>query len=377
MTCEQSSPQASSAPQAGAVLPPDGLEAYAGLIGQQATSALNSLLVHLGDRLGLWKALAAGGPTSASRLATRTGLSERLLREWLSAQAANGLLSYEAEGDRFTLPPAGAAVLADEDSPALFIGAYQMLAVFYAAVPDLEQAFRTGSGYSYTRWADGLHDAEERFTRPFHHGLLVDVFLAGVPGLVAKLEGGATVADVGCGYGTSTVLLAERFPASRFVGFDIHDHAIARAREAASRAGVDSRVRFEVAAAADIGGDGYDLVLFCDSLHDMGHPVAAALRARQALAPGGMLVTLDPAAAGDSLAENLADPMAAAFYAVSTVLCTPAAMSQPGGHAYGAMAGERLLRDVLAQAGFDHVERFAPDAPLNMVLAASDTPFGS
>lgn len=353
--------------------PPDPaeLEEFSGHVGQYATAAINAVLVHLGDRLGLWKALADHGPTDAATLAASTGVAERYLREWLSAQVANGFAGYDASTEMFCLSPAQAAVLADEDSPFLFQGAFQMLPAMWRMLPAHEAAFRSGDGIAWGEWDGDFFDAEERFSRPFHTGLLVDVYLAAVPGLLATLEAGALVADAGCGYGTSTITLAQRFPASRFVGYDFHDPSIERAREAARRAGVEDRVRFETAALSSFPGDGFDLVLFCDSLHDLGDPVAAARHAREALGTGGVLVTLDPRAAGDSLAENIADPLAGAFYAVSTLLCTPGALAQ-GGQAHGTLAGERVLTEVLRDAGFDHVVRVAPDAPMNMVLVASD-----
>lgn len=361
------------APEATPTPPPDAaeLEEFSGHVAQYATAAINAVLVHLGDRLGLWKALAESGPADAATLAARAGVAERYLQEWLSAQAANGFATYDASTGEFSISPAQAAVLADEDSAHLFQGAFQMLPSMWKMLPAHEAAFRSGDGIAWGDWDGDFFDAQERFSRPLHTGLLVDVYLAAVPGLMATLEAGALVADVGCGYGTSTITLAQRFPASRFVGYDFHERSIGRAREAARRAGVEDRVRFETAASSTFPGEGYDLVLFCDSLHDLGDPVAAARRAALALAPGGMLVTLDPRAAGDSLAENLGDPLAGAFYAVSTLLCTPGALAQ-GAEAHGTLAGERALTEVLREAGFAHVVRVAPEAPMNMVLVASD-----
>jgi ubiquinone/menaquinone biosynthesis C-methylase UbiE len=350
---------------------PAALEAFTGHVAGQATAALNAALVVLGDKLGLWKALAGAGPLTLTDLAGRAGIDKRYLREWAGAQVANGYVVYEPDADTFELTTEAAAVLADEDSPALFIGAFQFLPAIYAMLPELGDAFRTGEGIAWHDRDPGMFDAEERFSRPFHNNLLTDVWLAAVPGLLETLGAGATVADVGCGYGTSTIALAQRFPQSRFAGFDFHDHSIARARDAARRASVTDRVSFEVADARNFPGNGYDLVLFCDSLHDMGDPVAAARHAHDTLTPGGRLVTLDPKAGGDCLAENLTDQFAATLYPVSTFICTPAALAQHGPMALGALGGERALRQVLVDGGFTNVQRVAPEAPLNMILVAT------
>jgi SAM-dependent methyltransferase len=356
-------------------LDPAALEAFTGVVGAQATAAMNGLLVALGDRLGLWKALAGAGPVTSAELAERTGFDERQLREWLSAQAANGFLACDPKAATFTLSDEAAMVLAHEDSPALMIAAFQGLVPVARTLPALEHAFRTGDGLSWQDRDPEMWDVQERFGRPLQHAFLIDVWLAAVPGLLDRLEAGITVADVGCGYGGSTVLLAERFPASRFVGFDFHDHSIVQARNAARRAGVGARASFEVASAdrfpGDARGDGYDVVLFVDCLHDMGDPVAAIRHARSTLAPGGVVIALDPSS-HDTLAENLADPFMATMYVVSTFLCTPAAVSQHGPHALGAACGEGAMRQVLHDAGFTKVQRVADGAPFNMVLVAAD-----
>jgi ubiquinone/menaquinone biosynthesis C-methylase UbiE len=349
---------------------PTEVEAFLGHAMGQAAAALNSILVVLGDRLELWRTLATGGPVTVVELADRTEVEPRLLAEWTAAQAANGMLRYNAHDETFELTDPARLVLADEDNPFSIIAGFAMLPLLWDNLDSLTDAFRRGDTTGWRSWPDGLHAAEARFTRPLHRNLLVDVYLAGVPGLLDRLESGGRVADIGCGYGTSTLVLAERFPRSTFVGVDFHDHAIATARAAADDAGVTDRVTFEVADAATFPGNGFDLVLFCDSLHDLGDPVAAAHRAHDALAPGGWLVTLDPAAGGDSLAENLADPMAALLYPVSTMICTPSAVSQHGPHALGALGGEAAIRHVLTDAGFDDIGR-VPGTPMNMVLYAA------
>ncbi|HEY2332446.1 MAG TPA: methyltransferase domain-containing protein [Acidimicrobiales bacterium] len=357
--------------ETGTHVEPDGaspIEAYAGFVAGQATAAANAVLVALGDQLGLWKAMAGAGALSSAQLAERTGLHERQLREWLASQAANGFLDYDPAADTFTLSEAGGLVLADEDSPLLLVGAFQGVGALARELPALRRSFETGEGYAWHDRDPELWDVQERFSRPLMRQFLIDVWLASVPGLLDRLEAGIQVADIGCGYGDSTILLAERFPASRFTGFDFHDHSIARARQAALDAGV-TNVAFEVAAADEVPGGDDDLVLFVDSLHDMGDPVAAAEHARRRLAPNGLVVSLDPSSA-DSLGENLANPMAGLMYAVSTFLCTPTAISQHGPASLGAMAGEAALRQVLVDAGFGRVQRVAPDAPMNMVLVA-------
>ncbi len=358
-------PRGSTTPDLAAV------EAFTGHVAGHAAAALNSILVTLGDRLGLWRTMAGAGPLTADELAARTGLRPRYLAEWLASQAANGMVDYDAAADTFELTDAAAMVLADESSPFSLIAGFAMLPLLWKRLAGLASSFGGTSDEGWLDWDPEMHAAEERFTRPLHRNLLVDVWLSGVPELIRRLGDGASVADVGCGCGTSTITLAERFPTSRFVGFDFSDHAIAQAKVAAERAGVADRVTFEVADAATFPGDGYDLVLFCDSLHDMGDPVAAARHARTALASGGRLVTLDPAAAGDSLATNLVDPMAAIFYPVSTMICTASALAQDGPHALGALAGEAAMRRVLTDAGFAIVDR-VPDTPMNMVLFTTD-----
>jgi 2-polyprenyl-3-methyl-5-hydroxy-6-metoxy-1,4-benzoquinol methylase len=365
MTATDTTPPA---PETTPPLDPAALEAFMGHVGMHAGAAVNGLLVALGDQLGLWKAMAGAGPLTAAEVATRAGIAPRYAQEWLAAQAANGFLAYDPAGDTFLLSPEAAMVLADEDSPALMIAAFQGMAVVARLLPTLEAAFRSGDGIAWSDREVEFFDVQERFSRPLHRQFLVDAWLAAVPGLLDRLANGAKVADIGCGYGTSALLLAERFPASQLTGFDFHDHSIARARLAARQAGVADRVTFEIAGAADFPGAGYDLVLFTDSLHDLGDPVAAARHAKGALADDGIVVTLDPAA-GDSLAANLANPAAGIMYAVSTFLCTPTALAQPGGHALGAMAGSAAITKVLHDAGFTQVDQVA-DGPMNMVLVA-------
>jgi ubiquinone/menaquinone biosynthesis C-methylase UbiE len=355
---------------------PAAIEAYTGLVAGHATMAINAALVTLGDQLGLWKVMAGAGPLTVATLAQRAAVTERYLQEWLSAMTASGFIGHDPAADTFELSAAGAAVLADEQGTALFVAPFQFLPLLHEMLPTLGEAFRSGAGVSWLDRDADFCDAEERFTRPLHRGLLVDVWLAAVPGLTDRLASGARVADIGCGYGRSTIEMAKAFPNSTFVGFDFHDHSIAKAREAARAERVADRVTFEVADARSFPGVGYDLVLFCDSLHDMGDPVAAARHARAALAPGGRLVSLDPKAAGGSLAENLADPFAPLLYAVSCFVCTPSAIAQNGPEVLGALAGEPALRRILEHAGFTIVERHGHDVPLNMIMVATNGEHG-
>ncbi|MFY9914673.1 MAG: methyltransferase domain-containing protein [Nocardioidaceae bacterium] len=348
----------------------EALLALAEHVGQHATAAVNAALVSLGDQLGLWRALARSGPVTAGELSRRTGLSERLLQEWLSSQAANGFLEYEAARDEFRLTPEGALVLADEDTAVSMVAVFAGLPSIMELMPALAGAFRTGEGIGWHEHDDSFFAAQEKFSRPLQREFLLDVWLGAVPGLSETLSRGAKVADVGCGYGTSTILLGERYPQAQITGFDFHDQSVAHARATARERGVADHVTFEVADARALPGSGYDVILLIDALHDMGDPVAAAQHLRSLLVPDGVLVSLDPAAA-DTLADNLAHhPMAGLMYAVSTFLCTPTAIAQHGPYALGALAGESAIRQVLTDAGFTDVQRVGPDLPFNMVVVA-------
>ncbi|MDP9368990.1 MAG: methyltransferase domain-containing protein [Chloroflexota bacterium] len=330
-------------------------------------AAANAPLVLLGDKLGLFKALAEAGPLSSADLAQRTGTTERYVREWLAAQAASGYVDYDPDTDRYAMSPEQATALADEQSPVFLAGIYDSLYAMLVDEPTIREAFRTGRGVGWHEHNPCLFSGTERFFRTGYQAHLIQEWLPALDGVVAKLERGATVADVGCGHGASTILMAEAFPRSTFVGFDYHDASIARAREAAEEAGVAQRVRFEVAPAKDYPGNGYDLVTFFDCLHDMGHPVGAAAHVRETLAPDGTWMIVEPYA-GDSLTENL-NPVGRLFYAASTMLCTPASLSQEVGLGLGAQAGEARLRDVVTQGGFTRFRR-ATETPFNLILEA-------
>jgi SAM-dependent methyltransferase len=329
-------------------------------------SALTASLVVIGDKLGLYRAMAGAGALRPEELAARTETSERCVREWLSAQAAAGYVTYDPETGRYTLPDEHAVALTDEESPACVLGGFQGMTAAMRAEPKVTQAFRTGKGVGWHEHDPDLFLGTERFFRPGYNANLISSWIPALDGVKERLEAGATVADVGCGHGASTIIMAKAFPRSKFVGFDYHPASVESARERAARAGVSDRVHFEVAAAKDYPGT-YDLVAFFDCLHDMGDPVGAAKHVRSSLAPGGSWMLVEPFA-HDHVEENL-NPLGRVFYSVSTLVCTQASLSQEVGLALGAQAGEARLADVLRQAGFTRVRR-ATETPFNLVFEA-------
>jgi SAM-dependent methyltransferase len=330
-------------------------------------SALTASMVVIGDKLGLYRAMAAAGPVNAAELAAKTGTAERYVREWLNAQAAAGYVAYDPASARYTLSEAAAACLTDDESPACVLGGFQGMTAAMRATPKITEAFRTGQGLAWHEHDTDLFVGVERFFRPGYNANLVDAWIPALDGVRAKLDRGATVADVGCGHGASTIIMARAFPRSRFVGFDFHPGSIERARERAAAAGVADRARFEVAPAKGFPGTGYDLVTFFDCLHDMGDPVGAARHVRSTLAADGTWMLVEPFA-HDEVEKNL-NPVGRLFYSVSTLVCTPASLSQEVGAALGAQAGEKRLRAVLKEAGFARVRR-ATETPFNLVLEA-------
>jgi 2-polyprenyl-3-methyl-5-hydroxy-6-metoxy-1,4-benzoquinol methylase len=300
---------------------------------------------------------------TAAELAKRTGARERYVREWLSAQAAGGYVTYEPTTGRFTLPPEHAFLLLDADLP----GAFQLSVGSIHAEPRIANAFRTGEGVGWHEHDPAVFEGCERFFRPGYAMNLASQWIPALDGVKARLEAGGRVADVGCGHGASTIIMAQAFPRSIITGFDYHPASIEAARRAADKAGVGDRVSFEVASAKAYPGSGYDLVTFFDCLHDMGDPVGAARHVRGTLAPDGTWMLVEPFA-NDRLEDNL-NPVGRLYYGASTFLCTPASLSQEVGLALGAQAGEKRLRDVLTEAGFMRVRRVA-ETPANMVLEA-------
>jgi SAM-dependent methyltransferase len=343
------------------------LEAFVGQAVVDMGAAISGLLLHIGDRLGLYKAMAGAGPITSTTLAQRTGTTERYVREWLGNQTAGGYVVYDPADGTYELPAEQAMVVANEDSPVFLGGAFETIASCYTDHEVFVDAFRTGAGVGWHEHDHRLFSGVVRLFKPGYAAHLVDEWLPALDGVVEKLRSGASVADVGCGLGASTIIMAEAFPRSTFVGFDIHDVSIEAARKAAAEAGVSQRAKFEVASAKDFPGAGYDLVCVFDALHDMGDPVGAARRIRKSLAPDGTLLLVEPAA-GDALEQNL-NPVGRAFYGLSTVICTPGSLAQEVGLGLGAQAGERQLALVLREAGFTHVRR-ATETPFNIILEA-------
>ena len=326
--------------------------------------ALTAAQVLIGDKLGLYRAMAGAGPMTPAELALRTETHERSIREWLAAQAASGYLTYDAESGRYALPDEHAAALADDESPACVLGGFQGMMAAMRGTTRIAEAFRSGSGVGWHEHDPELFVGTERFFRPGYNANLVGSWIPALDGVATKLDRGADVADVGCGLGASTIIMAKAFPRSRFTGFDYHPESIAAARERAERAGVADRVRFEVAAAKSYPGR-YDFVTFFDCLHDMGDPVGAARHVRSSLAPDGTWMLVEPFA-HDRVEHNL-NPVGRVFYGASTLICTQASLAQEVGLALGAQAGEARLREVLREAGFGQVRR-ATETPFNMVL---------
>jgi SAM-dependent methyltransferase len=353
----------SSAPSG--VLDPQKLDAFLNkMVGDMGAAGTGALVV-LGDRLGLYKALAKAGPSLPGELADATNTSERYVREWLSAQAAAEYLTYDKESGRFSLSPEQAMVFADEESPAFMAGGFEVLSALWRDEPKISAAFKSGAGVGWHEHDVCLFRGTERFFRPGYNAHLIAEWIPALDGVEAKLAAGARVADVGCGHGASTILMAKAYPKSRFIGFDYHEGSIERARAAAKEAGVEDRVTFEVAAAKSFPGHDYDLVCIFDALHDMGDPVGAARHIREALKPDGVWLLVEPFA-HDNLADNL-NPIGRLFFAASTMLCTPASLSQEVGLGLGAQAGEARLRGVVEEAGFERFRR-AAETPFNLVF---------
>jgi 2-polyprenyl-3-methyl-5-hydroxy-6-metoxy-1,4-benzoquinol methylase len=330
-------------------------------------ATLSTALVVMGDRLGLYKAMAGAGPTSPAELAERTGTAERYIREWLNAQAAGGFVTYDPDSGRYTLPPEQAAALTDPTCPAYLPGFFQIALGSVTDSPKIVDVARTGAGYGWGEHGHDVLEGCERFFRTMYNAHLISEWLPALDGVVAKLEQGARVADVGCGHGASTILMAKAYPRSSFVGSDYHAGSIETARQHAQEAGLDGSVSFEAAPAAGYTGAGYDLVTTFDCLHDMGDPVGAARHVRSTLKPDGTWMIVEPQA-GDRVEDNL-NPVGRAYYSFSTLLCTPASLSQEVGLALGAQAGEARIGDVVKAGGFTSFRR-AAETPFNVVFEA-------
>jgi len=347
-------------------LDPAKLDAFMGRFVGDLGAVMHAATIVVGDQLGLYRKLA-DGPQTVDALARVTETDPRYLREWLSAQAASGYVEYDPGSDRFSLSDEQAFALADESSPAFIPGAFQIAVAQFKAIPKIAQAMRTGLGLGWHEHDSALFHGTERFFRPGYAANLVSSWLPALEGVEAKLKSGATVADVGCGHGASTILMAQAYPAARFVGYDYHRPSIEVANRSAEKAGVADRVRFEARGATDYDGTGFDLVTMFDCLHDMGDPAGAAGHVRQSLKDDGSWMVVEPFA-NDRLEDNL-NPVGRIFYSASTFICTPASRSQPGAACLGAQAGEARIRDVVTAGGFGRFRR-AAQTPFNLVYEA-------
>jgi len=344
----------------------DKLNAFIGQFVTDLGAAVHTGMVVIGEKLGLYKALA-GGPMTSAELAAATQTDERYLREWLASQAAGGYITFDESSNKFSLTEEQAFTLAREDSPAYLPGAFELALGSLAAVPRIAESFRSGAGMGWHEHADGVFHGCEKFFRPGYAANLVSSWIPALHDVKEKLEAGARVADVGCGKGASTLLMAKAFPKSRFFGFDYHDKSIEAAREAAPLQGVADRVTFEVSKAKEFPGKDYDFVAVFDCLHDMGDPIGAATHVRQSMADDGTWMIVEPYA-NDKLKDNL-NPVGRVYYSFSTLLCTPCSRSQEVGLCLGAQAGETRIREVVTAAGFSRFRR-ATETPFNIVYEA-------
>jgi len=342
------------------------LNAFIGQFVTDLGAAVHAGMVVIGEKLGLYKALDAG-PMNSAQLAAKTKTDERYVREWLASQAAGGYITYNDKTGKFSLSKEQAFTLVNEDSPAYLPGAFELALGSLAAVPRITESFRTGNGMGWHEHVDGVFHGCEKFFRPGYAANLVSTWIPALRDVKRKLEAGARVADIGCGKGASTILMAKAFPNSQFFGFDYHDQSIEAARESAKRNGVADRITFNVAKAKDFPGEDYDFVAVFDCLHDMGDPVGAAAHVRQSLAKDGTWMIVEPFA-NDELKDNL-NPVGRVYYSFSTLLCTPCSRSQEVGLCLGAQAGESRIRGVVTEAGFNRFRR-ATETPFNIVYEA-------
>jgi SAM-dependent methyltransferase len=329
-------------------------------------AVMHAATIVVGDSLGLYKALARK-PATAEQLAKSTQTDARYLREWLSAQAASGYVQYDSATSEFSLSDEQAFALAEEGSPAFIPGAFQMAVAQFKAIPKMTERLRSGAGFGWHEHDASLFHGCERFFRPGYAANLVNSWLPALEGVEAKLKAGARVADVGCGHGASTIIMAQAYPNSQFTGFDYHEPSVMHARETAKKAGLGERARFELASAKSFPGTDYDLVTVFDCLHDMGDPVGASAHVRQSLKKDGTWMIVEPFA-NDRLEENL-NPIGRIYYSASTFICTPASRSQEVGLCLGAQAGEARLRSVVKDGGFSRFRR-ATATPFNLIFEA-------
>jgi SAM-dependent methyltransferase len=340
------------------------------LLGKAVTdfgATFHSALVVIGDKLGLYKTMAESGPLTPADLAGKTGTAERYVREWLSCQAAGGYVTYDPDTKKFHLSEEQAFILADETSPAFLPGAFQVAVSSVKSQSEIEKRFQNGNGFGWHEHDHGLFEGTERFFRPNYAANLVSAWIPSLDGTEEKLRKGALVADVGCGHGASTILMAKTYPKSTFIGYDYHKPSIEWARKAAREAGVSGNTSFEAAASKDYPGTDFDLVTFFDCLHDMGDPVGASAHVLKSLSKDGTWMIVEPYA-NDKLEDNL-NPVGRAYFGASTLICTPASLAQEVGAALGAQAGEARLREVVTKGGFSHFRR-AAETPFNLIFEA-------
>ena len=343
------------------------LEEFMGQAVTDMAAAESSALMYVGEKLGLYRAMDSAGPLTAQQLAERTATHERYVREWLNNQAAGGYVTYDPKNGTYELPKEQALVLADDNSSVFIGGLFDVIAAMWASADRVADAFRTGEGVGWHEHDHRLFHGVERLFGPLYRGNLTAQWIPALDGVEARLHEGARVADVGCGHGVSTILMAQAYPNSTFYGFDYHEESIEAAKKAAAEAGVEDRVTFETATAKNFPGSEYDLICFFDCLHDMGDPVTAAAYAREALSETGTVMLVEPIA-GDNVEDNF-NPVGRLYYAGSTFLCTPSSLAQEVGLGLGAQAGEARLGQVMSEAGYSHFRR-ATETPFNLVLEA-------
>lgn len=342
-------------------------EMFAGQVVSDVAATMSGVMTVIGHKLGLYKTLAGAGAMTSHQLAAKTRLAERYVREWLNNQTAGGYLSYDPATRSYRMPEAHVPVLADPESPVFLVPALEVAASLWLDEDQIANVFRTGEGIAWGAHHHRLFCGSESLFRPGYKAFLISDWIAALDGLEAKLARGARVADVGCGHGASTIILAKAYPNSAFVGFDSHEASIETARKRASEAGVNGNVRFESVDARSYPGRDYDLICFMDCLHDMGDPIGAARHAAASLASDGRVLLVEPAA-GNAVEDNI-NPISRLYYAASTAVCTPCSLSQDVGLALGAQAGEHRLSEVLQEAGFASVRRAAA-TPFNIILEA-------
>lgn len=349
------------------IIAEDKVETFLGQVVNDIAAAYSGVLIKIGHSLGLYKALAQSGTLSSAELAEKTGTNQRYILEWLNNQAAGGYVEYHPDQDRYNLPAEHVPVLADEDSPFFLAGSLGGLTAIYKIEEKLTEAFKTGGGIGWHEQDESLFYATEYLFRTGYKANLTSTWIPALTGIDEKLKRGGRVADVGCGHGASSIIMAQYYPKSSFVGFDYHQESIDVARQRAKEAGVEERVRFEVASAKDYPGSDYDLICFMDCLHDLGDPLGAVRHAFQAVADKGSLLLVEPHA-GDRIEQNL-NPVGRLFYAASTAFCTPNSLSQEVGSAFGAQAGEARFADIMFTAGFRQFKR-ATETPFNLIFEA-------